>query len=276
MGLYDLYQDLYITDTAIILNGTSSLLFPAVTLCNQNRVNCDRVASQLQEIDPVSDNQTFTILQWIQTNACTESASGRPGHQTRRKRQSPGGGPGLGLGPGDSMGPPGETPVYLESEYSFLAEFMTLNETMRRLIGHQFESFIKSCTFRGKDCLNARSELRRVTILILFFLSYFEKETSPGFGNCFSFNSNVSGNNENAWSSSLPGSVLGLNIVLNIEQFQYLKQGLTPSAGARVTIHDTEVRPLVDEYGMNVEPNKATSFAIVKVRSVLVLFIRET
>ena len=70
--------------------------------------------------------------------------------------------------------------------------------------------------------------------------------------------------------------MLGLNIVLNIEQFQYLKQGLTPSAGARVTIHDTEIRPLVDEYGMNVEPNKATSFAIVKVRSVLVLLIRET
>ena len=167
------------------------------------------------------------------------------------------------------MGPPGDTPVYLESEYTFLAKFMTLNETMRRSIGHQFDSFIKSCTFRGKDCLNARSELRIITLSFLFFLSYFEKETSPGFGNCFSFNSNVSGNNENTWASSLPGSVLGLNIVLNIEQFQYLKQGLTQSAGARVTIHDTEVRPLVDEYGMNVEPNKATSFALVKVRSVL-------
>ena len=271
MGLYDLYQDLYITDTAIILNGTSSLLFPAVTFCNQNRVNCDRVTSKLGEIDQDSDNETFTLLQWIQTNACTESV--RPGPQSRRKRQAPGGGPGPGPGPGqgDNMGPPGETPVYLESEYTFLAKFMTLNETMRRSIGHQFDSFIKSCTFRGKDCLNARSELRIVTLSYLFFLSYFEKDTSPGFGNCFSFNSNVSGNNENTWASSLPGSVLGLNIVLNIEQFQYLKQGLTQSAGARVTIHDTEVRPLVDEYGMNVEPNKATSFALVKVRSVLPL-----
>ena len=75
----------------------------------------------------------------------------------------------------------------------------------------------------------------------------------------------MSGNNENLWSSSLTGSVLGLNVVLNIEQLQYLGSGLTASAGARVTIHDTMVRPLVDEYGMDVEPHKATSFAIEKV-----------
>ena len=58
-----------------------------------------------------------------------------------------------------------------------------------------------------------------------------------------------------------------LHLLPSFEQVQYLKSGLTPSAGARVTIHDTDVRPLVDEYGMNVEPNKATSFAIVKVGS---------
>ena len=152
MGLYSLFEDLYITDTAITLNGTASLLFPAVTFCNQNRVNCDLVASKLAEIDQVADNQTFTILQWIWDNGCTGTVSGRS------KRQAPGPGPGPGPAPGgDSMGPPGETPVYLESEYTFLAKFMTLNETIRRSIGHQFESFIKSCTFRGKDCLNTRS-----------------------------------------------------------------------------------------------------------------------
>ena len=74
----------------------------------------------------------------------------------------------------------------------------------------------------------------------------------------------MSGNNENLWSSSLTGSVLGLNVVLNIEQLHYLTAGLTPSAGARVTIHDTMVRPLVDEFGLDVEPHKATNFAIEK------------
>ena len=70
------------------------------------------------------------------------------------------------------MGPPGETPDYLESEYTFLAEFMTLNETMRRSIGHQFDSFIKSCTFRGKDCLNTRSELRRRSVTAHFLIAF--------------------------------------------------------------------------------------------------------
>ena len=172
-GLYDLFLDLYITDTAIVLNGTSSLLFPAVTFCNQNRVNCDRVARKLQEIDQDSDNETFTILQWIETKACTEPPLPPPPvPPTRRKRQAPD--PRLGPGPGlgESMGPPGETPDYLESEYTFLAEFMTLNETMRRSIGHQFDSFIKSCTFRGKDCLNTRSELRRRSVTAHFLIAF--------------------------------------------------------------------------------------------------------
>ena len=76
-GLYSLFLDLYITDTAITLNGTSSLLFPAVTFCNQNRVNCDLVAGKLEEMDQQADNATFTILQWIWDNACTGSVSGR-------------------------------------------------------------------------------------------------------------------------------------------------------------------------------------------------------
>ena len=129
---------------------------------NQNRVNCDQVATKLAETDQEADNQTFTILQWIWDNGCTEPEV----PPSRPKRQAPGPGPAPGPAPGgDSMGPPGETPVFLESEYTFLAQFMTLNETLRRSIGHQFESFIKSCTFRGKDCLNNRYEVTPADLL---------------------------------------------------------------------------------------------------------------
>ena len=38
------------------------------------------------------------------------------------------------------------------NEWEFLRNFMTLNEKERILIGHDFDSFIKGCTFRGKDC----------------------------------------------------------------------------------------------------------------------------
>ena len=226
-----------------------------MTFCNQNRVNCARLTDQLED---QSDSHSANILQWIRTTVCSAAPSPPNG---RKRRQAPA--PGGQLG---QMGPTGDTPDYLETEYTFLKQYMSLNRSIRSHIGHEFTSFIKSCTFRGKDCLNIRSSPHSLRlVLILFPFSNFEAQFSPRFGNCWSFNSNVSGTNENLWSSSLPGSVMGLNVVLNIEQFQYLHSGLTPSAGARVTIHDTVVRPLVDEYGLDVEPQKATNFAIAKV-----------
>ena len=44
------------------------------------------------------------------------------------------------------------------------------------------------------------------------------------------------------------------------------RSGLTSSAGARVTLHQPEVRPLVSEFGLDVEANRATNFAIEKVQ----------
>ena len=40
------------------------------------------------------------------------------------------------------------------NEWAFLRNFMTLNENERILIGHDFDSFIKGCTFRGNDCMD--------------------------------------------------------------------------------------------------------------------------
>ena len=99
----------------------------------------------------------------------------------------------------------------------------------------------------------------------IILLSNFEVHFSPRYGNCYSFNSNVSGSLTTLWSSSLAGSLMGLNVVLNTEQSAYMKSGLTSSAGARVTIHHTEERPLVSEFGLDVEPHKATNFALEKV-----------
>ena len=35
--------------------------------------------------------------------------------------------------------------------------YMGLSQNVRLMIGHQFEDFIKECTFLGSDCLNIRS-----------------------------------------------------------------------------------------------------------------------
>ena len=47
----------------------------------------------------------------------------------------------------------GVQPAAIANEINFLSNFMSLNEQERILIGHEFSSFIKACTFRGKDCL---------------------------------------------------------------------------------------------------------------------------
>ena len=94
-----------------------------------------------------SANETKEILEELWNQACVDLSPTKPG---RTKRQS--------VPPDSNMlgAPHGDTPSYLESEYEFLAPFMTLSENERRSIGHDFDSFIKACTFRGKDCLDIR------------------------------------------------------------------------------------------------------------------------
>ena len=41
-------------------------------------------------------------------------------------------------------------------EMKFLKNFMTMNEEERKLIGHNFTSIFKACTFRGNDCLDEK------------------------------------------------------------------------------------------------------------------------
>ena len=134
------------------------LLFPAVTFCNHNRIKCGRLDHELKKADSTSSaNETKKILEELWNQACVDLS---PTTQGRTKRQS---------GPSDSnmLGAPhGDTPSYLESEYEFLAPFMTLSENERRSIGHDFDSFIKACTFRGKDCLNIRLSLHLTSALI--------------------------------------------------------------------------------------------------------------
>ena len=70
----------------------------------------------------------------------------------RRKRSAPIGVP---IGP-PVQPPPVQQSSYVAEEMDFLRIFMALNEEERILIGHNFTSFIKACTFRGNDCLKEK------------------------------------------------------------------------------------------------------------------------
>ena len=49
---------------------------------------------------------------------------------------------------------------------------------------------------------------------------------------------------------------------LYLDQSNYMLNNLAKKAGARIVIHDPEIPPLPDEYGLDLQPNTASSIAI--------------
>ena len=95
--------------------------------------------------------------------------------------------------------------------------YLKLAEEEKFKIGHYFEDLVKSCIFRGVDCLSHMGSDDQN-----FFLDYHVIVT-PTHGNCFTLYSE----DESAGKSSLTGSTYGLSLVLNIEQSDYLRGGQT-------------------------------------------------
>ena len=154
-----------------------------MTICNSNRISCERLKTVFDHWDKDKDNESYNKLKEIVClNVCPLSFS-----ETRlkeelkcneittvsdsRKKRSPTGGP---AGPGQA--PPddglGGMPTLLKAQYQFLALYMGLNERTRVAIGHQFDDFIKECTFLGSDCLNIRSfsyQIGQFQIIDIYF-----------------------------------------------------------------------------------------------------------
>ena len=56
----------------------------------------------------------------------------------------------------EDYGDYGEQIKATKDEAEFVMQYMKLPETIRKMIGHSFESFLKMCTFRGLDCLDSK------------------------------------------------------------------------------------------------------------------------
>ena len=63
----------------------------------------------------------------------------------------------------------------------------------------------------------------------------------------------------------LTGPNFGLELVINIETSKYMTGGVTPTAGARIVVHDNSGPPLPNEMGHYLEPNTITALAIEEV-----------
>ncbi|GFY65825.1 FMRFamide-activated amiloride-sensitive sodium channel [Trichonephila inaurata madagascariensis] len=128
----------------------------------------------------------------------------------------------------------------------FMNRYLSLSKADRHKLGHQANSFITSCTFNGESCS------------IRNFSDYLSIE----FGNCFTFN----GKNETSTEvlqTSYIGPNSGLDITLNLEVPDY--SPITSSVGARVVIHKADAQPNPEDYGININPGFETSVAIQQV-----------
>lgn len=54
----------------------------------------------------------------------------------------------------------------------------------------------------------------------------------------------------------------GLQVVLQLDQESYMKNGLTQSSGVRLGIHHSEIDILPDEFGQDVEPKSKVSVGV--------------
>ncbi|XP_029436262.1 amiloride-sensitive sodium channel subunit alpha [Rhinatrema bivittatum] len=110
----------------------------------------------------------------------------------------------------------------------------------------QFRDFIFACRYNGASCTN----------------SNYSTFHHPIYGNCYTFNENITSNSE-TWSSSMPGINNGLTLMLRTEQQDYIPL-LSTVAGARVMVHGHNEPAFMDDGGFNIQPGVETSIAMRK------------
>ncbi|XP_043203503.1 amiloride-sensitive sodium channel subunit alpha-like [Amphibalanus amphitrite] len=105
----------------------------------------------------------------------------------------------------------------------------------------------------------------------LMFFEFFGVLSTPEYGNCFTFNSNISSAADREAGqrvASMVGPNTGLSLVLFVDTNNYMPSTVSQTRGARVAIHPSDVTPLMAETGMEVSPTSLTSISITETRIV--------
>ena len=102
----------------------------------------------------------------------------------------------------------------------------------------------------------------------MFYDTYWISINTAAYGNCFIFNSHYNKIDPDPKRKvTLTGSSNGLTLEVYLDQKNYMLKKLSKKAGARLVIHDASSPPLADEYGINLQPNTASSVAIQQART---------
>ncbi|KAM7446210.1 ligand-gated sodium channel [Porites harrisoni] len=226
--------------THVAIQHETSLDFPAITICNFNAV-------KLSSVEYLPEDLRNDIL------GALEDLKGAPAR--RRKRAA-----GLLKDPAEPSEEEEEgfeNPDSLEEDFRRREELiMVMAETdTEELIplGHAFEDFVLSCTYRGIPCGN-------------FTSSYWTNYWHYSYGNCYIFNAgrDKKGKTVSVLKSNKPGPSHGLVLELNIQQQEYIG-AFAEEAGVRIDISNQGEMAFPREKGLSAPPGFATSIGMRKV-----------
>ena len=127
--------------------------FPAVTVCNLNRVHCENLGLVLEENECPSGEADCLItryntqlnysdlVEFAKLSGCPVSGPDSDGDGDNH----------LSLEPIlDVDG--NQVDKSTSTENVFLQSYMALDRDLRKNIGYQFDDFIRGCTFKGLNC----------------------------------------------------------------------------------------------------------------------------
>ncbi|XP_071506083.1 epithelial sodium channel subunit alpha-like [Diadema antillarum] len=245
--------------TKIDIVSQSRLVFPAVTVCNANQLRRSQIINTrfegLIEVDGGVSGADYDYSWWFSSNFFNGYGSSS---SSKRSQPSP-----------DAFSwyiSNEDVDFEYESEnwgsltdendwrgfYShsvaddFSDFFDVVNPTQQEIrnYGHQLQDFVIQCTFDQRQC-NITHE----------FITWQNRY----FGNCFTFNSALAG--EEARMTGKTGALHGLHLTLFVEQPEYLGI-LAPQTGAKITVHDPAAMPFPEDESVDLPTGMATSIGV--------------
>ncbi|GIX91890.1 FMRFamide-activated amiloride-sensitive sodium channel [Caerostris darwini] len=228
---YEVYRflSLYFQYPVVItleVQNTWKLNFPAVTVCNLNRI-------PLYYYECLRNNRTVEdCTSFCQRKKPPQYGPIRPVLTSERQRYA-----------SCSNNFDGVFSEQRTETLEFLNLYLHLSKEERHQLGHQADSFIRTCSFNGESCS----------------IGNFSNFLSIEFGNCFTFNGKY-GIDAEPLQTSYIGPNSGLELTLNLEVPDY--SPITPSVGARVVINKADSQPNPEDHGINISPGFETSVAL--------------
>ncbi|KAK6169255.1 hypothetical protein SNE40_020338 [Patella caerulea] len=279
---YEIIMKYYSNETAtgITVSYNSTIIFPAVTICNLNpiRLSAAHLNPELHALF-VQNYQLNGDASTVTRNPTTTPATTTTSTTTKAPGGLLGGGGGLiggvldGVGDlltdvvdgvdntlgsvGDIVGNVVDTSwvdklnssdyyetksQFLQNEEAFVNAYSKTNQTTKEAMGHQLSTALLSCDYAGFPCSPQN-------------FSFF---TDPRYGNCFTFNTGVLAP---VATIAKTGPSHGLSFELYIEHDEYIKE-LSASAGIKLLMHNQSYMPFPADNGLDLEPGRRSSVSL--------------